>query len=117
MAMNDAFQTIDGDATALPGAAPSQPAPSAPTSSSSQPSKIPPPALRGASKSAAPRRPQATIPYTAEPTVAPGRLKPKTGSAATKLPSHAGRYDRVAELGRGGWGVVDRVVDRQLERE
>ena len=28
-----------------------------------------------------------------------------------------GRYGRVAELGRGGWGVVERVVDRQLERE
>jgi len=28
-----------------------------------------------------------------------------------------GRYDRVAELGRGGWGVVDRALDKQLDRE
>ena len=31
--------------------------------------------------------------------------------------NHHERYGRVKELGRGGWGVVDRVVDRHLERE
>jgi len=41
-----------------------------------------------------------------------------------KEPGHVGRadvrnsrYNRISELGRGGWGVVDRVVDKQLERE
>ena len=28
-----------------------------------------------------------------------------------------GRYQRLGELGRGGWGIVERVVDRQLGRE
>lgn len=37
----------------------------------------------------------------------------RAGQSATQ----SSRYDRIAELGRGGWGAVDRVVDKQLERE
>ncbi len=43
------------------------------------------------------------------------QLSVGTQSKSSNEPSD--RYDRVAELGRGGWGVVDRVIDRQLERE
>ncbi|MCA9049332.1 MAG: serine/threonine protein kinase [Planctomycetaceae bacterium] len=36
---------------------------------------------------------------------------------ARSLPVGAGRYTEVAEIGRGGWGVVVRSFDRQLERD
>ncbi len=41
----------------------------------------------------------------------------RPAAPSAKARRSQGRYDRVSELGRGGWGVVDRVVDRQLERE
>jgi eukaryotic-like serine/threonine-protein kinase len=62
-------------------------------------------------------------PHADDSTLAPGSAPsfpsqssfPRIGNASTH--NHNDRYGRVKELGRGGWGVVDRVVDRHLERE
>ncbi len=44
--------------------------------------------------------------------------KPKTEEPPPhEAADYPQRYERRGELGRGGWGVVDRVHDRQLERE
>ncbi|MFK8113783.1 MAG: serine/threonine-protein kinase [Rubripirellula sp.] len=57
----------------------------------------------------------------AEATVAPG-----TASSSVSQPSSTprepnredeSRYEAIGELGRGGWGVVQRAIDKQLERE
>lgn len=39
---------------------------------------------------------------------------PQPGSTDTARDS---RYESICEVGRGGWGVVEKAVDRQLERE
>lgn len=106
MTIDDPFQTLNAETTVLPGGA-----------SPAQPLDLPQP-VHSESKRAFSRRPaQAVTPYTAEPTLGPGSTTNNAKHPPGHSPPSAGRYDRVAELGRGGWGVVDRVLDRQLERE
>ncbi|WP_231615324.1 serine/threonine-protein kinase [Novipirellula artificiosorum] len=59
-------------------------------------------------------------------TIGPAKVDPSNASALSHASEagvfaiaagHADRYARVGELGRGGWGIVDRAVDRQLDRE
>lgn len=51
------------------------------------------------------------------PSPASWRNSTETSQQDSQHPSGAGRYVPLNELGRGGWGIVQRAHDRQLDRE
>jgi len=63
-----------------------------------------------------------TLERSNEPTIAPQSIdNAENASAATAagiepMPQ-TDRYQRLGEVGRGGWGVVEKVIDHQLERQ
>ncbi|MEM6470222.1 MAG: serine/threonine-protein kinase [Planctomycetota bacterium] len=53
----------------------------------------------------------------ADPTPVDSGIVPYHEQGAPTTRSLPDRYKRTGELGRGGWGIVDRVVDEKLQRE
>ena len=56
-------------------------------------------------------------PATDQSSSTANRAEPNGEQPEASDATYAQRYERRGELGRGGWGVVERVHDRQLERD
>lgn len=114
MATNDPFTTLDVAATERPRAAVEQA--NSPANANS-PEHAAAPQRKRKHKAEAEPETFDTLPPGSAPSSFASHSKTVGPAGAPATSTHGTRYDRVQELGRGGWGVVDRVIDRHLERE
>lgn len=122
MATNDPFTTLDVAATERPRAAvkhPSSPEQASAPDHASSPAQETAATPKRKPKLEASPEPETfeTLPPGSAPSSFASQSKTVGPASSSAASSHGSRYDRVKELGRGGWGVVDRVIDRHLERE